>query len=52
MAGLAYEGDLWDLSLGHALLPLAVCAGFRTFVHRLCVKFGEQRPAFDEISTR
>jgi hypothetical protein len=30
MAGLDYEGDLWDLYLGHALLPLTVCAGFRT----------------------
>ena len=53
MAGQEIEGDLWDQSLGLELLPTTYRVRWlQDPVPRLCAKFGEQRPTFNEISSR
>ena len=52
MAGQEIKGDLWDQSLRLDLLPPIACAGFRTLFLASVQKFGEQRPTFNEISSR
>jgi hypothetical protein len=52
MAGQEIEGDLWDQSLGLDVLPPNGTYRVRWLqdpVPRLCAKFGEQRPTFNEI---
>jgi hypothetical protein len=50
MAGLAYEGDLWGLSLGHALLPLTVCAGFSTLSLASVQNLGSRDPGLMKLA--
>jgi hypothetical protein len=51
MAGQEIEGDLWDQSSVLDLLP-PIERWLQDPVPRLCAKFGEQRPTFNDISSR
>ena len=50
MAGQENQGDLWGLSLGLDLLPLTVCAGFKTLSLASVQNLGSRDPGLKKLA--
>ena len=50
MAGRANEGNLWDLLLGHDLLPTTICYGFRTLSLASVPNLGSRDPCLNSTN--